>query len=97
MRVHDNAYLKGKKRLYMTATPRIYAEASKSKAEESNVQVFSMDDVATFGPEFHRLRFDEAVRRDLLSDYKVLVIAVDELHVSQVLNQRIGDRGDELK
>lgn len=97
VRVHDNAYLKGKKRLYMTATPRIYAEASKSKAEESNVQVFSMDDVATFGPEFHRLRFDEAVKRDLLSDYKVLVIAVDELHVSQVLNQRIGDRGDELK
>jgi predicted helicase len=97
VRVHDNAYLKGKKRLYMTATPRIYAEASKSKAEESNVQVFSMDDAATFGPEFHRLRFDEAVKRDLLSDYKVLVIAVDELHVSQVLNQRIGDRGDELK
>lgn len=97
VRVHDNAYLKGKKRLYMTATPRIYAEASKSKAEESNVQVYSMDDVATFGSEFHRLRFDEAVRRDLLSDYKVLVIAVDELHVSQVLNQRIADSGDELK
>lgn len=97
VRVHDETFIKGKKRLYMTATPRIYAEASKSKAEESNVQVFSMDDVATFGPEFHRLRFDEAVGRDLLSDYKVLVIAVDELHVSQVLNQRIGDRGDELK
>lgn len=97
VRVHDNTFIKGKKRLYMTATPRIYAEASKSKAEESNVQVFSMDDVATFGPEFHRLRFDEAVKRDLLSDYKVLVIAVDELHVSQVLNQRIADSGDELK
>lgn len=46
----------------MTATPRIYAEASKTKAEESNVQVYSMDDVSTFGPVFHRLRFDEAVR-----------------------------------
>ena len=97
VRVHDNAVIKGKKRLYMTATPRIYAEASKTKAEESNVQVYSMDDVSTFGPVFHRLRFDEAVRRDLLSDYKVLVIAVDELHVSQVLNQRIADSGDELK
>ncbi|QHS09124.1 type ISP restriction/modification enzyme [Sinimarinibacterium sp. NLF-5-8] len=97
VRVHDNAYLKGKKRLYMTATPRIYAEASKSKAEENDVQVFSMDDVATFGPVFHQLRFDEAVRRDLLSDYKVLVIAVDELHVSRVLNKRIADSGDELK
>ncbi len=97
VRVHDNTFIKANRRLYMTATPRIYAEASKSKAEESDVQVFSMDDVGTFGPEFHRLRFDEAVRRDLLSDYKVLVIAVDELHVSKVLNQRIGDRGDELK
>ncbi len=97
VRVHDNNYIKADKRLYMTATPRIYAEASKSKAEESNVQVFSMDDVATYGPVFHRLRFDEAVKRDLLSDYKVLVIAVDELHVSQVLNQRITNSGDELK
>lgn len=97
VRVHDNAYIKASKRLYMTATPRIYAEASKSKAEENDVQVFSMDDVATFGPVFHQLRFDEAVRRDLLSDYKVLVIAVDELHVSRVLNKRIADSGDELK
>ena len=97
VRVHDNAYIKANKRLYMTATPRIYAEASKSKAEENDVQVFSMDDVATFGPVFHQLRFDEAVRRDLLSDYKVLVIAVDELHVSRVLNRRIADSGDELK
>ncbi|MBD9475206.1 DEAD/DEAH box helicase [Achromobacter sp. ACM01] len=97
VRVHDNAYVKSSKRLYMTATPRIYAEASKSKAEENDVQVFSMDDVATFGPIFHQLRFDEAVRRDLLSDYKVLVIAVDELHVSRVLNRRIADSGDELK
>ncbi|MBV4492713.1 DEAD/DEAH box helicase [Pseudomonas oryzicola] len=97
VRVHDNAYIKAGKRLYMTATPRIYAEASKSKAEENDMQVFSMDDMATFGPVFHQLRFDEAVRRDLLSDYKVLVIAVDELHVSRVLNRRIADSGDELK
>jgi len=97
VRIHDNEYIKSAKRLYMTATPRIYAEASKSKAEMSNVQVFSMDDEEKFGPIFHRLRFDEAVKRDLLTDYKVLVIAVDELQVSQVLNQRIADSGDELK
>ncbi|MCA8180638.1 DEAD/DEAH box helicase [Burkholderia vietnamiensis] len=95
--VHDKDYIRAKKRLYMTATPRIYAEASKTKAEESDIQVFSMDDAATYGPVFHRLRFDEAVKRDLLSDYKVLVIAVDELHVNQVLNRRIADSGDELK
>lgn len=95
--IHDENYIQADKRLYMTATPRIYAEASRSRAEELDVQVFSMDDPKTFGPEFHRLRFDEAVKRDLLSDYKVLVIAVDELHVSRVLNKRIADKGDELK
>lgn len=97
VRVHDADYIKANRRLYMTATPKLYAEASKSKAEETEVKVFSMDNIDDFGPLFHRLRFDEAVRRDLLSDYKVLVIAVDELHVNQVLNQRIADGGDELK
>jgi predicted helicase len=97
VRIHDDEYIKGNKRLYMTATPRIYAESSKIKAGETNTQVFSMDDPKTFGPVFHQLRFDQAVKRDLLSDYKVLVIAVDELHVNQVLNQRISDSGDELK
>lgn len=95
--VHDKDYIKAHKRLYMTATPKIYAEASKAKAEEAEVLVYSMDDETNFGPVFHRLRFDEAVKRDLLSDYKVLIIAVDELHVNQVLNKRIADSGDELK
>lgn len=95
--VHDDNYIKARKRLYMTATPRIYEETSKSKAKENDIQVFSMDDEKTFGHEFYRLRFDEAVRRDLLSDYKVFVIAVDEQYVDQVLNTRIADSGDELK
>lgn len=96
VRVHDNAYIQAEKRLYMTATPRIYAEASKDRAKDRGTEVFSMDDPATFGPVFHRLRFDEAVRRDLLSDYKVLIIAVDERHVNFALQARIGDEGDEL-
>ena len=88
--------IRGKKRLYMTATPRIYAEASKDRAKDLGTEVFSMDDPQKFGPLFHRLRFDEAVRRDLLSDYKVLIIAVDERHVNLSLQSRIGDSGDEL-
>ena len=80
----------------MTATPRIYAEASKDRAKDLGTEVFSMDDPQKFGPLFHRLRFDEAVRRDLLSDYKVLIIAVDERHVNLSLQSRIGDSGDEL-
>lgn len=97
VRVHDDAYIKGKKRLYMTATPKLYAEKSKTNAEQQGTEVFSMDDPDCFGEEFHRLRFDEAVRRGLLSDYKVLVLAVDERTVNRALAQRLSDESDELK
>ena len=62
----------------MTATPRIFAEAAKTKADEANAVLCSMDDESVFGPEFHRLGFGKAVGDNLLTDYKVLVLAVDE-------------------
>jgi len=93
--VHDADYLKAKKRLYMTATPRIYDDASKGKAKDADIQLYSMDDPAIYGQELHRLDFSEAVRKDLLSDYKVLVLAVDQLHVSTVLQQQFA-RNKEL-
>jgi predicted helicase len=77
LRVHDERAIKAKKRLYMTATPKIYAEAVRTKAAEKDAVLVSMDDEA-FGPTFHRLGFGEAVERDLLTDYRVLVLAVDE-------------------
>ena len=83
VRVHDNDYLQATKRLYMTATPRIYDDASKAKAGEANAVLASMDDEDLFGPEFHRLGFGEAVERGLLTDYKVLVLAVDETSVGR--------------
>jgi predicted helicase len=78
VRVHDSAYLTASKRLYMTATPRLYDEASKVKAGQADAVIASMDDVATFGPEFHRLGFGQAVTAGLLTDYKVLVLTIDE-------------------
>ncbi|MGP6175364.1 DEAD/DEAH box helicase [Corynebacterium sp. A21] len=77
-RIHDADYLQATKRLYMTATPRLFDEATKGKAEEHFAEVASMDDEAIYGPEFHRLGFGEAVEKGLLTDYKVLVLAVDE-------------------
>src|SRR5690606_36473331 len=68
VRIHDADYIRARKRLYMTATPRIYAEASKAKAGESGVQVFDMNDEAVYGPVLHRLRFDQAGQMGLLSD-----------------------------
>lgn len=86
VKVHDEKLVKAKKRLYMTATPRIYAEASKSKAGEREAVLFSMDDEDTFGPEFYRLGFGRAVELDLLSEYKVLIVAVQEEAMAGLAN-----------
>lgn len=96
VQVHDQKFLKADKRLYMTATPRIYADESKSKAEEGGAEIASMDDVKLFGPEFHRLGFGEAVSLDLLSDYKVMVLAVDEKSVSRTFQSQLADANNEL-
>jgi predicted helicase len=97
VRVHDNSYLPAVKRLYMTATPRIYTDASRTKAGELNAVVASMDDAETYGPEFHRLGFGEAVERNLLTDYKVLVLAVDEESVARTFQQQLSDANNELR
>src|SRR5690606_19107414 len=94
VRVHDDAYLRASKRLYMTATPRIYGETAKSRATDDQVVLASMDDESLFGPEFHRLGFGKAVELDLLSDYRVLVLAVDEGAVSRTFQGDFSDHGE---
>ena len=81
--VHDAAAIRARKRLYMTATPRIYAPAARAKAAEADAFVASMDDEDTYGPELHRLGFAEAVERELLSDYKVAILVVDEAQIAR--------------
>ena len=86
VKVHDNNVVRGKKRLYMTATPRIYGDASKSKANEHGAVLYSMDDEKIYGPEFYRLDFGKAVLRGLLTDYKVLIVAVDQERMGALAN-----------
>ncbi|MDR2366542.1 MAG: DEAD/DEAH box helicase family protein, partial [Deltaproteobacteria bacterium] len=76
VKVHDNGFIKAHKRLYMTATPRVFGEKAKEKAEGASIALCSMDDETLYGPEFHHLGFGEAVDRNLLSDYKVLILTV---------------------
>lgn len=85
-KVHHNHIVQAKKRLYMTATPRIYADKSKDKAEETSAVLYSMDDLDTFGPEFYRLGFGKAVDKDLLTEYKVLIVAVEEDKMANLAN-----------
>ncbi|GAB7140208.1 DEAD/DEAH box helicase family protein [Deferribacterales bacterium RsTz2092] len=87
--VHDNAIIKGHKRLYMTATPRIYGEGAQKQAEEKNLVLYSMDDEKLFGKEIYRLGFGEAVDNGLLSDYKVLVFSVNEKDLPATLRSEL--------
>jgi len=84
-KVHSDA-VRGTKRLYMTATPRIYAAASRTRANERNATLYSMDDVDTYGHEFYRFGFGKAVRLDQLADYKVLIVAVREEEMAKLAN-----------
>jgi predicted helicase len=94
VRVHDPEYIRGARRLYMTATPRIYDDSSKAKAGEANAVLASMDNEKLYGPEFHRLGFGDAVARDLLTDYKVLVLAVDETAVAKAFQSQLSADGE---
>ena len=94
-KVHNADELKAKKRLYMTATPRIYSEAAKNKAlKVGQIALYSMDDEEQYGPEFHRMTFHDAVEQNLLSDYKVLVLNIDEAAITAPLQNAIAAGAD---
>ncbi|HIV56250.1 MAG TPA: DEAD/DEAH box helicase family protein, partial [Candidatus Anaerobiospirillum stercoravium] len=77
-RIHDDDYIKGLKRLYMTATPKIYGDAAKQQETAGEAVLYSMDDEKVFGPVFHTLNFDRAVKLGCLVDYKVIILVGDK-------------------
>lgn len=96
VKIHDQSYISGAKRLYMTATPRIFGDAVKSKAKEVDAVLASMDNPALFGETLFELSFSYAVQKGLLTDYKVLVLAVDEEMVTAGVQKRLTDSDSEL-
>ena len=86
---HDDARLHAHKRLYMTATPRIYTQRSKRKLAQHGVDVVDMGDYHVYGPELHRLPFAKAVENRMLSDYRVIVLGVSEGSVTPGLRRRL--------
>ena len=98
-KVHRNDFIQAKKRLYMTATPRLYSANIKVKAkEDERIDVLcSMDDEATYGEEFHRLSFNDSVSQGLLADYKVLVLTVSEEDIPETIRTNIKDKYNRAK
>lgn len=95
VRIHNNQYVNAKKRLYMTATPRIFGDAARRKADDHDAELASMDDETKFGKDLFHRGFGWAVENEQLTDYKVVVLAVDEGLVSTTIQGRLKD-GAEL-
>ncbi|MGL2360775.1 type ISP restriction/modification enzyme [Helicobacter pylori] len=93
---HSDEHIKAKKRLYMTATPKVYSESSKAKAKEKDNVIYSMDDEEIFGEEIYTLNFSKAIALDLLTDYKVIILAVRKENLSGVTNS-VNKKIKELK
>jgi predicted helicase len=96
VKVHDNTFIKAKRRLYMTATPRLYNDDSKARAKEADAILCSMDDTAIYGEEIYRIGFGEAVQNDLLTDYKVLILTVQESDMPAAVQAMIADSQNEI-
>ena len=96
VKVHDNHVIQGRKRLYMTATPRIYGEGAKSKAREVDAVLASMDDETLYGQVLSHHSFGRAVESGILTDYRVIVLVMDEDHVSASVQKRLADGNSEL-
>lgn len=91
-KIHNNDFIKAKRRLYMTATPRLYRDSVKVKAKENDDILCSMDDPDIYGEEFHRLTFNDAVSQGLLTDYKVLVLTVSEEDIPVKIRTKIKEQ-----
>ena len=90
-RVHSNTYVQGRKRIYQTATPKIYGESAKKNAKEKSILISSMDDESKYGEVFYRMGFGQAVSHGILTDYKVMVLAIDETAIQKDMQRTLAD------
>ncbi|EMI69790.1 type III restriction enzyme, res subunit [Leptospira noguchii str. Bonito] len=97
VKIHDAKFIIADKRLYMTATPRIYGDIAQAKAQQENITLASMDDESLFGKALYVINFSDAVQRGLLVDYKVIVLAIEEDHINSRLQKLLADEDNQLR
>lgn len=91
--VHKNSNINAKKRLYMTATPRVYSDVIQAKFGKV---IYSMDDEEKYGPEFHKLSFTDAVKQRILADFKVKIAIVPADVVDKDFQQSVADKDNSI-
>ena len=97
VRIHRDEHIKTERRLYMTATPKVYAESARTRAGNLAAELCSMEDESIYGPILYEIGFGEAVELGRLSDYKVLVLVVGQDEVSRVIHRSLANKENELK
>ena len=85
VQIHDQVHIRTHRRLYMTATPKIYAASARNRAGKVNATLYSMEDEETYGPVLYEIGFGDAVEQGLLSDYKVIVLTVSQEDVARTV------------
>ena len=90
----DNAQIRSAKRLFATATPRTYSSNVKKTAEERGVEVVGMDNATLFGEVLYALPFGKAIESKLLTDYRVVIVGVDDPTIAQwIVNRELVTTG----
>jgi predicted helicase len=92
--VHSNDHIKGKKRLYMTATPKVFDVEDEEKLkleEEFLVKIYDMSDEEIFGPTLFEYSFRKAIEEGYLSPYRVVVLMVDKKDIQEKLFEYLLD------
>jgi predicted helicase len=98
VKVHSQEFIKGKKRVYMTATPRVYGVNAAAKAEKEGIVLYDMNKEEFFGETLHTLSFSEAVHGlGILCDYKVIVLTISEDHINKNLQRLLADENNSLR
>ncbi|MBR1645699.1 MAG: DEAD/DEAH box helicase [Selenomonadaceae bacterium] len=97
--VHDDKIIRAKRRIYMTATPKLFKTDAKKSAAEKDLTVWSMDDEKIFGKRepIFKITFAEAAVLGYLSEYKVLIFTIAETSLTEKLRRSINDKDDALK
>lgn len=96
VKVHDANFIKSHKRIYMTATPRLYSDDARSRAAQADAVLCSMDDESLYGPEMYRIGFGQAVEENLLTDYKVIILTLNDKDVPQAVQRMIATGESEI-
>ena len=96
--VLDEGKIRSKKRLFMTATPRVISDRVKQTALSKDIEYASMDDTEIFGEVLYQLPFSAAIKRGLLTDYRVVIVGVDDPIIeSKIINRELASIGNDYE